>query len=723
MLPREGLLGSITVLDEDGHGTVTASGAEFVNVNGVVHAARGDAPTTGAGTGAFWVQTGTPTLPKFTDSAGTTIDIGSGGGGETLAQTLAIGNVTGGNDLVLSVGDEITSPGDIILTPTGDIIFNGLTWPATDGSNGQILTTDGSGGLTFATPPGGLSAVNVTAEGVPNTDTITSNEVSGVVTVDLPGMSMFYDAVKYAHNSFDISLFDGYNHLFGSNIDTTGQGQYAPEPVTRNIIMGTNIFSGYANDSFIAGFDINALFGTERSVVISSNGSVTNYSGSVCIGCDQNINGGYDNSVVIGDSAGSAIDSSISNAVAVGYFACNNNSSSVNSGIFIGRDTGSDNTSTISGAIGIGYNALHGNSQTAEDSIAIGQSAMSSLGGVSDQNIAIGHLSCFGSRAQGSVVIGYQSMSSSTASINSIIMGYQAAQSASTTVTSSIALGYQVLRSSGTSTVTSSIILSNDFSISSNTALTNSTVIGTTGTTTWNGDNRHWFGPGATVPVDDFASFFGDLNINLDSSRVGVGTGSNDLTSYDSRMIVSSATVHANGTLNIENTNATAEQHPIMRMTTTNGGQVNVFVTNSTTPNFTSGVTQSGSLAIVANQGANSSIFQQIGTASTDWIRKDPTISQYTLVSSSRDLALTDMGKTLLSTSGADFTVLNSSSVNFPDGAVIWIASNSGAIDVIPDSGVTIRVPAGSSASVIENGQARLWKQTNNTWFLSGDLA
>src|SRR5690606_5528047 len=145
-------------------------------------------------------------------------------------------------------------------------------------------------------------------------------------------------------NSFDISLFDGYNHLFGSNIDTTGQGQYSAQPVTRNIIMGTNIFSGFANDSFIAGFDINSFFGTQRSVVISSNGNVTDYSGSVCIGYNQDVNGGYYSSVMIGDSAGSDLGSSANSIVAVGYFACNNNSADADTGIFIGRETGSDNS-------------------------------------------------------------------------------------------------------------------------------------------------------------------------------------------------------------------------------------------------------------------------------------------------------------------------------------------------------------------------------------------
>lgn len=33
----------------------------------------------------------------------------------------------------------------------------GLTYPITDGTSGQVVTTDGSGNLTFATPTGGAT--------------------------------------------------------------------------------------------------------------------------------------------------------------------------------------------------------------------------------------------------------------------------------------------------------------------------------------------------------------------------------------------------------------------------------------------------------------------------------------------------------------------------------------------------------------------------------------
>ena len=49
------------------------------------------------------------------------------------------------------------SNGDITITPdgTGSIVLDGLNWPQADGSANQVLQTDGSGNLSFATISGG----------------------------------------------------------------------------------------------------------------------------------------------------------------------------------------------------------------------------------------------------------------------------------------------------------------------------------------------------------------------------------------------------------------------------------------------------------------------------------------------------------------------------------------------------------------------------------------
>jgi len=79
---------------------------------------------------------------------------GGGGGGETLAQTLVLGNTTGGTNISVSTGDSIIGVTDLVLDPgaagTDNVIIDGLTWPGADGSAGEALITNGAGVLSFA---------------------------------------------------------------------------------------------------------------------------------------------------------------------------------------------------------------------------------------------------------------------------------------------------------------------------------------------------------------------------------------------------------------------------------------------------------------------------------------------------------------------------------------------------------------------------------------------
>ena len=79
------------------------------------------------------------------------VDSNSGGGG---------GNANTG-DLTFN-GSTMSAPSnaDLTLQPggTGNVVIDGLTYPGTDGTNGQVLTTNGSGTLSFTTVSGGGGA-------------------------------------------------------------------------------------------------------------------------------------------------------------------------------------------------------------------------------------------------------------------------------------------------------------------------------------------------------------------------------------------------------------------------------------------------------------------------------------------------------------------------------------------------------------------------------------
>lgn len=70
----------------------------------------------------------------------------------------------GGNLDVNSNSIVSTSNGDINITPngTGSVVLDGLSYPQADGTNGQFMTTDGSGNLSFGdvTSVGGATGVD-----------------------------------------------------------------------------------------------------------------------------------------------------------------------------------------------------------------------------------------------------------------------------------------------------------------------------------------------------------------------------------------------------------------------------------------------------------------------------------------------------------------------------------------------------------------------------------
>lgn len=93
------------------------------------------------------------------------------GADQTLDDNRTI--TTDGNDLTIEIGTgttsfkngstavlQLTDQGGVSLSPSGAVTIKGLQHPTSDGSAGQVLQTNGSGVLSFATPDPNLASAN-----------------------------------------------------------------------------------------------------------------------------------------------------------------------------------------------------------------------------------------------------------------------------------------------------------------------------------------------------------------------------------------------------------------------------------------------------------------------------------------------------------------------------------------------------------------------------------
>ena len=125
----------------------------------------------------------------------------------TSAATLATGSTVG--NLTLANGSITDSSGAISfgnenLTTTGTLTVSGFTFPSADGSNGQVLQTDGSGTLSFAESSGGGGGNNTAIKQFNHFKLTTTSTV-----IDEFDITEFRGAV------YDIELDDTTNSIVG----------------------------------------------------------------------------------------------------------------------------------------------------------------------------------------------------------------------------------------------------------------------------------------------------------------------------------------------------------------------------------------------------------------------------------------------------------------------------------------------------------------------------
>jgi hypothetical protein len=353
-------------------GTATSTGATITS--GVLNLSPADAINGGI------LTTGTQTI----------------GGAKTFSNT-----ATFNSDI--SIAGNITSG---VWSGTAISIAKGGTGLTTVGTNGQVLSSDGTN-MVWANAGSGVSTLTYT--------TASSNANGGTISGTTLTLTAA-DATNPGLVSVDAQTIVGVK-TFASTVTAT-----------TNLAVGTKFtptLIAAANNDVLVGLDINPTFTNGSYTGISNYGLRVEGIGIGRGGASQITN------TVMGNSALSKNTSSGIYNTAIGYQALLSNTSgmtntAIGAWASVLNSTGTDNTA-------VGFNSLYRNASGASNT-AIGSNALNNLT-TGNYNIGIGP---------------YANYYNSTGS-NNIAIGYQTIYSTSTNNTSdNIAIGYRSLYSSPT---------------------------------------------------------------------------------------------------------------------------------------------------------------------------------------------------------------------------------------------------------------------------------
>ncbi|MFB6225907.1 MAG: beta strand repeat-containing protein, partial [Candidatus Paceibacteria bacterium] len=179
----------------------------------------------------------------------------------TIGDTITIDK----DDIISSNALSISSnSGNITISPSSDVVMNGLTYPSSDGTANQVITTDGSGNLSVSNVNKGVLANNgtlsydwqdsevadsITAENVVTTSAVISDkEVEDSITAENIATSTSVISDTEVDDNISIGSSGSVNDsALSSNVSLLGQNIEDGE-VDNNITVNT---SSLASDDFL----------------------------------------------------------------------------------------------------------------------------------------------------------------------------------------------------------------------------------------------------------------------------------------------------------------------------------------------------------------------------------------------------------------------------------------------------------------------------------------
>jgi hypothetical protein len=312
-----------------GNNTAVGLSALYSNTIGQSNTALGRSSLSSNETGSSNTAVGTYALDLTTGSFNTALGASAGENLTTGSNNIMIGN---GIDVDDPAGDDQLNIGNLIEgdMSLGTVTFNNaFTFPSGDGTNGQVLVTDGSGTLSWAAQSGGAEEINDLSDAKFDGSSLFLGNGSGA-SDDGANRNTAVGKNALASNisgEKNVALGDRSLEANTSGISNTSVGHESllnNQTGHENVAVGTYALTNSTDGQRNSAVGVSAL----NANLTGGNNSALGYGA-------LNPNTGNNNSAVGAGSLGNKIDGN--NNVAIGYDAGNNLTSGSNN-IFIGAN-------------------------------------------------------------------------------------------------------------------------------------------------------------------------------------------------------------------------------------------------------------------------------------------------------------------------------------------------------------------------------------------------